>query len=104
MQDFYPDWPHFFEVLRTRPGMWLGGKSVTRLGAFIWGFAAAEHAHGVEPLAGFDFAAFQLFVEAKIGWSSAGSYGQALQVAKSEERAFDLWFEWYDEFRRTAST
>ena len=101
------DWPEFLEVLRTRPGMYTGARSVRSLGAFMGGFTVAEHVHGLpeeKHLGGFDFQAFERWVEKAIDDRCWSSFRKAEERAGSDEAGFDLWYQWYDEFRAITST
>lgn len=100
----FHDWPTFFETIRVRPNMWIGGKSLHRLFVYIGGFRDSEEAHGIgagQRFGGFDFEQFEQFVASKIRECSYGSLFLAREATRSEEEAFDLWFAWYDEFRRS---
>jgi len=101
------DWPDFLEVLRTRPGMYTGARSARVLNAFVGGIFIAEHLYEVpeeKRLAGFDFAAFEEWVARTIDDRTWGSFQKAEAHAGSEEAGFDLWYNWYDEFRAATST
>jgi hypothetical protein len=98
-----PDMPAFLAAIRQRPAMWLGYKSIRVLHAMLAGFAYAEDCHDIaepERFGGFDFRAFEEWVERKYNPRRLAflSYSLAEQAAGSEESGFDLWFQWYDEF------
>ena len=99
------DWPSFLEQVRRRPGMWLGTTSIAGLHLLLQGFSLAEFVYDIpaeKMLAGFPFEEFEKWADSRFNPRrlSINSFGMAGRLADSEEGAFTLWFEWYDQFRR----
>lgn len=97
------DWPSFFEIIRERPAMWLGSKSLFKLESIINGITLAEHFYSVpenKVFGGFDFTAFEAWVEQQFNPKKRSliSFHLARSISESEESAFDLWMNWYDQF------
>lgn len=97
------DWPTYFEQIRQRPAMWFGRVSLTGMHMHIDGIILAEFFHDVSEenrFGGFDFAGFEQWVEQRFNPQrlTVNSFHLARRLAKSEEKAFWLWFEWYDRF------
>jgi hypothetical protein len=101
------DWPSLLEILRARPAMYMGARSVHLLDAFVGGFMVAEHAHELpeqKHFAGFSFEAFERWVAETIDERSWSSFRKAAERAGSADAGLDLWYQWYDEFRAITST
>jgi hypothetical protein len=84
--------------------MYLGEKGIRLLGLFLFGIDYAENYHDVPEgsrIRGFDFAAFEKWVESKYNLSRLmlNSMSLAAHLAESDSAGFDLWFRWYDEYR-----
>ena len=97
------DWPTYFEQVRQRPAIWFGTVSLMRMQMYIDGITIAEFFHDVPEenrFRGFDFAGFEQWVEQRFNPQrlTVNSFHLARRLAKSEEKAFWLWFEWYDRF------
>ncbi len=84
---------HFWQS----PGMYIGVKSVTRLQCFFTGVKVSRG-----DMFAIDVADFEEWVVCKTGKNLNGkSWMVALVMADNdEEKAFDLWAEWYHEFKR----
>ena len=97
------DWPHFFQTIRSRPPMYLGNASITALFHFIDGFKYSEQIHKVNSnkrFNGFSFEKFEEWVDSEFNKRKLAvrSFHLAKIKAKSEEKAFTLWFQWYDTY------
>jgi hypothetical protein len=100
----FPDIPSFLELVRTRPGMWIGKASIRSLWHMFHGIWFAEDLYGIPDDArwgGFDFDAFEAWVDKtyNVQRLSACSFPLAAMIAGSDDHGFSLWFEWYDRFR-----
>lgn len=98
------DWPSFFKTIRSRPAMYLGSISITALYHIIGGIRYAELFYNVRKnkrFKGFSFERFEYWVAGKFNKRKLAvrSFGLAKIKAKSEEKAFALWFQWYDAYR-----
>jgi len=85
-------WDHFAK----RPGMYIGKRSIYGLQCFICGCRISGNDFGV------DWEKFEKFVTEKIKWkTSSKSYGAALYLSDNlESEAFDLWMQWFEEFKK----
>lgn len=104
LRDKHPDLPALLEAIRRRPGMYLGEKTILGLSLLLSGIGLAEDLHGIPEdcrIGGFDFPAFEKWVEAAYNPRrlSHNSMTLAAALAESVAAGFDLWFGWYDEFR-----
>jgi hypothetical protein len=104
LRDMYPDFPSLLAAIRQRPGLFLGHKSAYGLQILLMGFEFAENYHGVPEssrLGGFDHAKFEGWIVSKYNPDrlSHNSITLAEHVAGSDAAGFDLWFQWYDEYR-----
>ncbi|HLF96169.1 MAG TPA: hypothetical protein VI457_03415 [Methylococcaceae bacterium] len=96
-------WPVLLGHIRKRPELWLNKRSPISLGTFYWGIKFSEKIYKVpeiEWLSGFDFEAFERWVEYKYNPRKLtfNSMHLAVHLCESEETAFNKWFEWYDLF------
>jgi hypothetical protein len=91
------------EMMRVRPGMWIGQPSITRLSIFIQGFvsgvrAAHESLEGEAPL----FHGFHDWIAARLGRPKNG-HGWSDMLLDStggnEELAFEKFWQELDAFR-----
>lgn len=103
MRDRYPDMPTLLAAIRKRPGMFLGQQTIRGLHLFLCGIWFAEDFHTVpvdERIAGFDYAAFERWVDSRYNPQrlSTNSFTLAEKLAGSGAAGFDTWFAWYDEF------
>ncbi|MEM8557466.1 MAG: hypothetical protein AAGG50_06535 [Bacteroidota bacterium] len=90
------------ELVRERPGMFVGKKSLYGLACFVGGARHVESAHSTEPEA-WKFNRpdqFERWVELRGKPQPISSFDFALAQADSDDAAFDLWFAWWDEFQR----
>jgi hypothetical protein len=106
--DRYPDLPALFALMRARPGVYFGQKSVHSMHVFLEAFRFAEHLYRVDwrdRLGGFDRQGFEQWVSRRYNPErlSLGSFGMAARVAGADDTGFDLWFQWYDEFAATTT-
>src|SRR5262249_33278325 len=104
LREHYPDMPSLLEAIRRRPGMFLGQATVSGLDLLLAGILFAEDYHDVPKssrIGGFDVDGFEKWVCSKYNPQqlSLKSSGLARHLAGSETAGFDLWFNWYDEFR-----
>ena len=104
-RDKFPDVPALLADVRRRPDAWLGIKSLERLNVMLSGLGLAEDWHAIPAeerfsRRGFDFVEFEAWVAKthKPRRLDAYSYALAAALAGSDADAFDLWFQWYDEF------
>lgn len=90
-----------WEGIRTRPTMYIGKKSIYGLQCLIEGIWIAENMLGKKAL-DVDWHAFNAWVARKIRrQNSKPSFQFALLKCNGDdEKAFDLWMEWYDEYER----
>lgn len=108
-RDTFPDIPAILSEIRRRPVMYIERKSTRYLRCFLTGFECAEHFYDIEPNSrsrGLDWVAFESWVENKYNPRrlTVQSFGMAEIIAGDEERGLDLWFQWYDEFRKEHPT
>lgn len=91
-------------LIKERPGMYLGKKSFTILYGFITGFSYAELNNKLEDhstLFPLPFRFFHEFVKDKLGYyeSTSGWYNMIFEKNNyDEEISFDVFFHLYDEF------
>ena len=99
----YRDYPALFQLVRTKPGMFLGTPSITAWELFLSGLHFAEDLYRVpqdRQLSGFDFAAFEKWADVRFNPErlSINSFHMARDATDAESAAFYRWFEWYDQF------
>jgi hypothetical protein len=85
--------------------MYLGTKSIYALDHQLMGIRFAECFHDVpedKRFGGFDLDTFETWVDQTLNTErlSVRSMYLARHIAGSDADGFDLWFEWYDRFRR----
>lgn len=88
------------KVLRIRPEMYLGEKSLKALHHFVDGMILVCQLNHL-PWLDFDFDEFDDWVrtnKAKHKRSMSRSFKTAQIQARTDTTGFDLWFSWYDEF------
>lgn len=107
-QDRYPDLAALLASIRTRPGMFLGQKSVHSLSIFLQGFWFAEGLHKLAwtaRLGGFDREGFEQWATRRYNPEhlSVHSFWMAARVSGADDSGFDVWFQWYDEFAATTT-
>ncbi len=105
IREQFPDLPALLADVRRIPGAWLGQRSLLALQHKLWGIAFAEDFHGIpegKRLGGFNLAAFEKWFDETLNTdqSCVNSFDLARMVAGSDAAGFDLWFEWYDRYRR----
>ena len=85
--------------IKERPSLYLGKKSLTLLHVFLGGYDTCYYDY-FEKTAKTSFDGFEEFIRAK--YNASKSYfnwaGNILNNTKTEEEAFDKFFELYDEF------
>jgi len=104
-RELLPDLRTLLDEIRRRPGMYLGAKSLYALEHQLMGIQFAEEFHDVpndKRLRGFELDAFEHWVDQTFNAErlSVRSRHFARHIAGSDAAGFDLWFEWYDRFRR----
>lgn len=92
---------NILEQIKEKPGLYIGKKSVLALSHFISGYL-----HAIHDLTGeyvrFDF---QTFTEYKTGISTpAKHWSDILAVGRTDSEAFDLFFEYLEEYKTLAQT
>lgn len=90
------------KILRVRSSMYLGLKEISRLEHFLNGFKCCEEIYKIKGKNTFDWNKFESYIAKKYNKNSKSirSFSIALILSdKNEEKAFDLWFKWYDEYR-----
>ncbi len=93
-----------FEVLRKRPAMYLGRKSLTAFVDFTFGYSFAMEQYAIEDRNNDPFLIPGEFHEWVRNWykiepTAKGWWNLILERTDSEETALDKFFELYDEFR-----
>ncbi len=94
------------EGVHKRPGMYFeNGANLACLEAMIQGIWMAERMHWIHrrSLVDIDMMKFEQWVRKKLGEKAINirSFSFARQRCDGDEaKAFYLWFEWYDEFKR----
>jgi len=91
------------DLIRIRPGMWIGEPSITRLAIFIQGFLTGIHAaHESLEAEAPSFRGFHDWVAARLGRRNNG-HGWSEMLLDStggkEQVAFDKFWEELDAFR-----
>jgi hypothetical protein len=93
-----------FELLdkiRVKPGMYIGGASVTDLFMFIGGYKAAQHEFGVtmtEVEQRF-YREFQPWLQRRLGMTTSRSWAKMLEFRSiNQQEAFEAFFKLLDEF------
>ena len=99
------DISNVIDMIRKRPGMYLGSKSITALNHFLNGyqFAKLEHnSNGSERLFPLNFRFMNEFTKIQLGNNdNLGWCNHILNVCDgNEEKALDRFFDIYDEFRK----
>jgi hypothetical protein len=91
---------HLLDVIRERPAMYLGSRTLTGLGHFLGGFGCAEHIHGIEAVSQLpndfhEWVAYRLhYYESTKGWGR-----MILEQTADESAALDRFYELLDEHR-----
>lgn len=99
------------DAVRKNPSMYLGGKSITLLNAFLTGFSACErynHLCDDSRLLPLDFWYMNEFVAHCYDDDYSSNAGWAFIILQhcngDEEKALNKFFDFYDEFRAVAVT
>jgi hypothetical protein len=95
------------DLLRVRPGMWIGVPSITRLDLFIAGFRVGIHsAHASLEDEAPPFQEFHDWITASIGRHKNGHgwSDMLLEACGDEQAAFDRFWIELDAFRLAATT
>ncbi len=102
------DYPTLIEQIRKRPQMFHGGetRSASLLETFLSGITYGEYFHSIpedEKMSGFPWRDYEKWVKMNFNKRrlSLNSFSLASYTSNDEKEAFDLWFNWYDEFRDT---
>jgi hypothetical protein len=108
LSEKYPDLPALLAAIQRRPGMFLGTQTIRGLHLFLYGIDFAEEFHAISEqacLGGFDMAAFESWVESRYNPQrlSLNSFSLAEYLERSDCPGWDLWFSWFDEYRRSES-
>jgi hypothetical protein len=90
-----------WEGIRTRPTLYIGKKSIYGLQCLIQGVWVAENMLRQKVL-DVDWHAFNAWVAKKVRrQNNKPSFQFALlKCNNDDEKAFDLWMKWYDEYER----
>ena len=84
--------------------MYLGSKTLKGLLHYIDGIHWAEHLYGIphsERLNDFSWHCFEPWLQIHLKTQFKRSFIWALEMTKTDEEAFDLWFQWYDKYNAT---
>jgi hypothetical protein len=88
------------DVIRERPPLYLGTRSISALSAYLQGFGFAQRVHGIDapsqlPIDFHDWVAYRLhYYESTKGWAR-----MILEQSPDESGALDKFFELLDEHR-----
>ena len=95
------DWPELISGIRKRPEMYLYRKSLDCFAAYVAGIEFIEKRVG-KALNGFDFDSYESWVAQKYNprQLTFNSFGLATHLEPDKDKAFELWYEWYDEFTK----
>jgi hypothetical protein len=93
-----------FELLdkiRVKPGMYIGGTSVTDLFMFIGGYKTAQHEFGI-PLTDAEkrfYREFQPWLQQRLRMTTSRSWAKMLEFRSiNQQEAFEAFFKQLDEF------
>ena len=92
-----------FDTIRKRPALFLGGLSISKLDSYIHGYQAACSFKDIEEELNPRWHLFHEFTKRKTGFyeSTSGWCNMILtQCEGDEEKAIELFFEYFDEFRK----
>lgn len=99
------------DMVRKRPDMYIGGKSITQLHAFLMGFSACasyNHIADEERLLPLDFWYMNEYVAHRFNDEFSSNVGWAYIILQhcggDEEKALNKFFDLYDEFRAVTVT
>jgi hypothetical protein len=90
------------ELIRQRPAMYIGCKSILQLRAFLCGYQFAAETHDIPDQSEPEFGKFHDWVARKFGWyeSTAGWANIILQeTGNDEEASVDHFYTLIDQFR-----
>lgn len=95
-RNYEKDFLELLNLIRPRPGLYLGARSITRLRCFLDGFSAGYSYPKMQPL----IPDFQDFIEKKYSEIRTISWNNILLEASGndEEKALELFFREFDEF------
>ena len=90
-----------WEIMLSRPGMYLGKKSIYGLQCLIEGIRMANYANPhAKDIFEVDWLEFEKWVWDKTKTDTIRSLNIALKLSDDDdEKAFDLWAEWFREFK-----
>jgi len=84
--------------IKTKYAVCIGKKDIYKLSTYITGYT-----HAVFDLTGYKspfWGEFQEFVQKKVGIEQTGKHwSELLSMGRTQEEAFDLFYEYYEEFR-----
>jgi hypothetical protein len=92
----------YIDLIRTRPGMYIGGNSVSLMAYHVAGYEAAGWWKGAEETLDPPWYDFHEYVRARTGFaeSTSGWANMLLDHCGGEEaRALDMFFVMFDAFR-----
>lgn len=92
----------YIELIKTRPGMYIGGNSVTLMAYHLAGYEAACRWKGVEEQLVPPWYGFHEYVRARTGFaeSTRGWNNMLLDFNRGDDaQALDMFFAMFDAFR-----
>ncbi len=95
----------YIDLIRTRPGMYIGGNAVTLMAFHLSGYEAACRWKGVEDQLNPPWYDFHEYVRRKTGFgeSTSGWANMLLDFNSGDEaKALDMFFVTFDAFRAAA--
>lgn len=97
MKDLY----ELLDMMRERPGMYLGGNSIYRLESFINGYLFARTEMGLEStMEELDFGEFHDWIQEELKLKTTKSWSSMiLFVSYDEKDALKRFFDLFDRFR-----
>ncbi|MGG6266588.1 hypothetical protein ACQ4M3_24775 [Leptolyngbya sp. AN03gr2] len=87
--------------IRVKPGMYIGGASVTDLFMFIGGYKTAQHEFGVPTTEAEKhfYREFQPWLQRRLGMTTSRSWAKMLEFRSvNQQEAFESFFRLLDEF------
>jgi hypothetical protein len=92
---------HVIELIRRRPGMWIGEPSISRLDSFLGGYSAGFARHGFTLRHAAHFHGFHDWTARHLAFrESTSGWANMIRARSSNEgEAFQKFFALLDEFR-----